>query len=387
MSRRIIAALVVFAAACTIAGVAILALSFDLVLPDSWGFRGFPAIFAVIFTWAGANLTWRRPRNAVGWLLLQVGVVAATQVLLTEYGAFGVVGRASPLPGAVFAGWLVSWIWVIEVVSVAVFLLLLFPDGHFVSRRWRAVAWVGGLSALAGVLALALTRGPLNNAPYADNPFPLFDDPGLTLFVKAMIGVAVAAIGAAASLFVRYRRASGVERQQLKWLAFYALILAVAVVVGSFDETDKWASIVLISAIALAPVMIGVAVLRYRLYDIDVIINRAIVYGLTSAAIAITFFAGIVIIQAALRPLTGGSEIAVAGSTLLSFALFQPIGRRMQSAIDRRFYRSKYDAAVTLDAFTSRLAGEVDLDAVGAELAAAVGTTLRPAHVSLWLRR
>ncbi len=380
MSRRIIAALVVLAAACTVGGLAILAISFDLVVPDSWGFRGFPAIFGVIFTWTGANLTWRRPRNAVGWLLLQVGVVASIQVLLSEYSAFGVVARETSLPGAVFAGWVTSWIWLIEVTSVAVFLLLLFPDGHFVSRRWRVFAWLAGLSALAGAFALAFASGPLNNAPFADNPFPLFDDPDLSVFLKAMVGVALAAFGAAVSLFVRYRRARGVERQQLKWLAFEALILAIAVVVGSFDQADKWASLVFIGAI------IGVAVLRYRLYDIDVIINRTIVYGLTSAAIAITFFIGIVVLQAALRPLTGGSEIAVAGSTLLCFALFQPVGRRVQSAIDRRFYRSKYDAALTLDAFTSRLAGEVDLDAVRGELVAAVGNTVQPAHASVWLR-
>jgi len=385
MSRRIIVAVVALSATCTVAGLLILASSRDLVLPDSWGFRGFPAIFAFVFTWTGANLTWRRPRNPIGWLLLTVGVVAATQVLLSEYSAFGIVGRASPLPGAAVAGWLVSWIWLIEVTTVAVFLPLLFPDGHFVSSRWRAFAWLGGLSALAGAFALAFASGPLNNAPFEQNPFALFDA-GIDLFLKLMVGVAIAAAGAAVSLFVRYRRARGVERAQMKWLALEGLILAVAVVVGSFDQVDKWASLVFITAIALAPVMIGIAVVRYHLYDIDVIINRAIVYGLTSAAIAITFFVGIVVLQAALRPLTGGSEIAVAGSTLLCFALFQPIGRRMQSWIDLRFYRSRYDAALTLDAFTSRLAGEVDLDAVGAELAAAVGTTLRPAHVSLWLR-
>ena len=386
MIRLIIIGSIVVSAACVLGALAILAISYGLPVPDSWGFRGFPAIFGVTFTWAGANLTMRRPKNAIGWLLLQVGVIAATQALLSEYSAFGIVGRTVPLPGATFAGWLVSWTWLVEVTSVVVFLLLLFPDGHFVSRRWRVFAWLGGISAVIGAFLLAFNSGPLNNAPFETNPFGLFDDPQSTLFYRAMIGVAAAAFGAAASLFVRYRRSRGVERQQLKWLAFEAIILAVAVAVGSFDQVDKWASIFLIVAMALVPVMVGIAVARYHLYDVDVVINRAIVYGLTSAAIAVTFFAGIVILQAALRPLTGGSEVAVAASTLLSFALFQPIGTRIQSAVDRRFYRSRYDAARTLDAFTSQLAGEVDLDAVGAELAAAVGTTLRPAHVSLWLR-
>jgi len=131
----------------------------------------------------------------------------------------------------------------------------------------------------------------------------------------------------------------------------------------------------------------GVAILRYHLYDIDVVIERTLVYGLTSAAIGAAFFGGIVLLQAALRPLTGGSEIAVAASTLVCFALFQPMRRGVQSTVDRRFYRSRYDASRTLDVFTSRIAGEVDIDAVGADLAEAVATTVHPAYVSLWLRK
>jgi hypothetical protein len=387
VTRLLIVGSIALSVVATGAAVVILVISHDLPAPDSWGFRGFEIVFAFTFTWAGANLTWRQPRNAIGRIFLAVGVLSSTLAFLSQYSFYGIVGRTSPLPGAVFAGWVVTWAWLGEMTMIGVFLLLLFPDGHFLSRRWRAVAWLGALSAIAGAFGLAFNAGPLNNAPYAINPFPLFDDPQITFFSRTMIGIALAAFLAASSLFVRYRRSRGVERQQLKWLAFEAIILAVAVTIGSFDQADKWASVFLIAAIALVPLMVGIAVLRYRLYDVDVVINRAIVYGLTSAAIAFTFFAGIVVLQAALRPLTGGSEIAVAGSTLLCFALFQPVGRRMQSAIDRRFYRSKYDAAVTLDAFTSRLAGEVDLDAVGAELAAAVGTTLRPSHVSLWLRK
>jgi hypothetical protein len=384
--RRVVVGLVVATAVCTVAGLAILAISFGLPVPDSWGFRGFPAIFAVTFTWVGAAVVWRRSRNAIGWVLLSVGVVAATQVLLAEYAIFGTVGRPSPIAGAVFAAWLVSWIWVVEVTLVAVFLLLLFPDGHFLSPRWRGLAWLGGTSAAMAVFGLAFKAGPLNNAPYAQNPYPLFEDVYAGVFLWAMAGVAIASIGAAASLFLRYRRSRGTERQQLKWLAAEAIAISIALIVGTSVQDNKWASVFLISAIALAPVMIGIAVLRYRLYDIDVLINRALVYGVTTGAIGVAFFAGIVVLQAALRPVTGGSELAVAASTLVCFALFQPVRRRVQSGVDRRFYRSRYDASRTLDLFTSRLAGEVDLDAVGAELAKAVTQTVRPAHVSLWLR-
>ena len=385
--RPLVAGAVALSVVCTIAAMAILASSFDLDVPNSWGFRGFPAIFAVTFTWAGANLAWRRPKNAVGWLLLWVGVVAATQVFATEYSIVGVIGRTEPLTGAVFAAWMASWIWLTEVTLVAVFLLQLFPDGHFVSRRWRAVAWFGALSAAAGAGVMAFNAGPLNNAQYVTtNPYALFNDPTLTSFYYAMSGVALAGFGSAASLFVRYRRARGVERQQLKWLAFEAIVLAVAVIVGSFDQVDKWTSAFLISAIALAPVMIGIAVFRYRLYEIDAVINRAIVYGATTALIAAAFFAGIVVLQTVLRPFTSGNEIAVAVSTLASVALAQPLRARVQGFVDRRFYRSRYNAARTLDAFSDRLREEVDLDAVRTDLLHAVRDTVQPAHASVWLR-
>ena len=369
-----------------IAALSIIAVSVDLVLPDTFGFRGFPVIFAVVFTWVGAALTWRTPNNAIGWLLLGIGVVAGVQAGLTEYSAFAVIGRAMPLTGGVIAGWLVSWIWVTEPTAVVVFLLLLFPDGHLLSPRWRAFAFLGGGSALAAMFALAFNAGPLQDAPYADNPFPLFDDPGFVAFTACMLGLAVAGFGAAASLVVRYRRSGGIERQQLKWLSFEGLVLAVAVVTGSFSIGQKLGQILLIAAVSLAPVMVAIAVLRYRLYDIDVLINRALVYGATSAAIGGSFFVGIVILTSVLRPLTGGSEIAVAVSTLAGFALFQPVRRRMQRGVDRRFYRSRYDAARTLDEFTGRLAGEVDLGAVRASLLAAVGDTLQPSSASVWLR-
>ena len=385
-AHALVIAAVVLSAISTLAGLAILASSRDLQLPESWGVRGFPALFALTVTWTGANLAWRRPRNAVGWLLLWVGAVAGTQVFATEYSIIGVVGRDEPLAGAVFSGWVASWVWLTEVTAIAVFLLQLFPDGHFVSRRWGAVAWFGALSAFVGAFLLAFNAGPLNNAPHLNNPYPLFADRGSRSFYAVLGGVALAGFGSAASLFVRYRRARGVERQQLKWLAFEAIVIAIAVVVGSFYQDEKWPSIFLISAMALAPVMVGIAVLRYHLYEIDAVINRAIVYGVTTALIAFAFIAGIVVLQAILRPFTSGSEIAVAVSTLVSVALAQPLRARIQGFVDRRFYRSRYDAARTLDAFSDRLREEVDLDAVRADLLRAVRDTVQPAQASVWLR-
>lgn len=179
----------------------------------------------------------------------------------------------------------------------------------------------------------------------------------------------------------------------MKWFV-YAAVTSIVIVIGSgigsrwlpeaFSVTVGFITFAL--AMVAFPLSVGIALLRYRLYDIDLLINRTFVYGATTVTIGATFFAGIVVLQAALRPLTGGSEVAVAGSTLVSFALFHPARRWIQSAVDRRFYRSRYDAARTLDRFASGLSGEVDLDMVRADLAAAVSETLRPAHVSLWLR-
>jgi hypothetical protein len=192
---------------------------------------------------------------------------------------------------------------------------------------------------------------------------------------------------------VRFRRAHGIEREQLKWILYAATVVGIGLVAQipisiamAPDAAANASNAIATSAFACVPVAIGIAVLRYRLYDIDVLIRRTIVYGATTGAIAVAFFGGIVVLQAVLDPLTSGSELAVAASTLLSFALFQPLRRRFQSAVDRRFYRSRYDAARTLDAFSVRLRDEADLDAVRGGLLDAVRDTLHPADASVWLR-
>lgn len=389
-ARILVPVIVVFGVSCTLTGLVLLALSWSAPVPDSWGFRGFTVLFATGFGGVGANLAFRRPRNRVGWVLLTSGTLAALQVALEEYSIYGGVGRATPLPGAVFAGWTQSWIWFIGVILIVTFTLLVFPTGSFVSPRWRIVGWLAALDCVIGVLGLAFAAGPLNNAAQFDNPYPFLGDLGRPMWFGAFLSVMFLAIASAASLFVRYRRAAAAERQQLKWLASDGGLIAVAVVITAlfqiFAPDYKPAQVLFIVSIAIMPITIGIAVLRYRLYDIDVIINRALVYGATTTAIGAAFVAGIVVLQSALRPVTGGSELAVAASTLLCFALFQPIRRAMQATVDRRFYRSRYDAGLTLDRFVSRLAGEVDLDAIGAELGNAVGATMRPSHVSLWLK-
>jgi hypothetical protein len=385
-SGALVIGLVLFAALCTTAGAVVIAMSPGLSLPDSYGFRGFTGIFAVAFTWVGAALAWRRPKNAIGWILLGVGVDAAASMFLAEFAVFAVVLGLAPTGAGVLAGWLVSWIYVFQPLLVAVFLLLLFPDGHLLSPRWRPVAWVGVAGSVVIAVSNMFRRGPLENTPFIDNPIGLFDDPEFRSTILGIALVGAASIAAAASLFVRYRRSRGLERQQLRWLAVEGLILSVAIVASVLDPLGKAGQIGFIAAFSLAPVMIGIAVLRYQLYDLDVLINRALVYGTTTGAIAVAFFAGIVVLQTILRPFTGGSEIAVAVSTLASFALFQPLRGRFQNAVDRRFYRSRYDAARTLDAFSARLRDEVALDAVRSDLLDAVRDTVQPAHAGVWLR-
>jgi hypothetical protein len=363
-------------------------------LPDSWGFRGFTAVFAITFGTTGALIVAAR-RNLVGWLLLVGGALSGVQCLCEEYAIYGVVAHPGSLPAAAILGWINSWIWVGIVALVGIFVPLWFPTGHFLSPRWR----VAGIATVAAAVflgtALALQDGPLNNAPFVENPFGVqgfkvldvsTGTPGPVFLIGygALVSCALAAIG---SVVARFRAARGIERQQLKTLAFGGGILVLGFLAGAgLQQQGKVGQLFFISALQVVPFAVAVAVLRYRLYDIDVLINRALVYGATTGAIAIAFFAGIVILQAALRPITGGSELAVAASTLVCFALFQPIRRAVQSTVDRRFYRSRYDASQTLDLFVSRLAGEVDLDAIGAELGNAVGVTMRPSHVSLWLR-
>ncbi len=378
-------------AACAAVGLVLLALSWSAPAPDAWGFRGFTVLFVVTYGRIGALLASRRPQNLLGWVLLAAGVAAAVQLLVEEYAIYGVIGRATPLPGAVAAGWIESWIWLLGVTLIVTYSLLLFPDGSLISSRWRVVGWLVAANTIMGVTGLAFASGPLNNQPFIDNPYPLLGEFGHVLFSASYYGLVLLASVSAGSLVVRYRRATGVGRQQLKWLALEGVLIGIAIFVTGLAQTFapdfKPAQVLFIAVLSLMPVAIGLAVLRYRLYDIDVLINRTLVYAATTAAIGIAFFAGIVILQAALRPFTGGSEIAVAASTLFCFALFQPVRRRIQAGVDRRFYRSRYDAARTLDRFATELAGEVELGAVRASLLAAVGETLQPASASVWLRQ
>ena len=357
-----------------------------------WGFAGYDAAFAVVFGAVGLIVTTRRPGNVVGWLFLASAIFSGAQTALNSYSQYAL---AAGWPAAGVTVWVAGWIW-LPSLSLIALILLLFPDGRPVSPRWRAVA-IALVPVTAAVTLLWALAGPDDAAlsPVAEiDPLGLGPThPLRTLTGLSTLLLAAALLAAAVSLRSRMRRGDPTERQQVKWIAFAGALLgpafasSVLTMIFPVDPVfAKVAQLLAVAAVLLVPVAAGVAILRYRLYDIDVLINRTLVYGALSAALVGIYFGVVVFFQSVLRPFTAGSELAVAGSTLATLALVQPLRRRIQDAVDRRFSRSRYDAARTLDAFSVRLRDEVDLDAVRADLIGAVRDTVRPAHASLWLR-
>jgi hypothetical protein len=352
-------------------------------------------------TFAGTGLVVAllRPRHAIGWLFLVTGATTAVSFFLSYYVWQTIIGAPGSLPAGELAAslWLVLGKVGIGAMLVAIFL---FPTGRPQSRGWAwllaAVVASLALSALVEVLrptALLLPApGGVLHYPTMPNPLAVSGGLGELLIAIRPFTNAVAApvfLLAGASVVARFRGSSGIERLQLKWFAYAvsvgAVLLAFAFILPSQELRNlAWAGGVAVGA--LVPVAAGIAVLRYRLYEIDLLIKRTAVYGATTAAVAATFWIGILALQRLLSPLTSGSELAIAASTLVSLALFQPIRRRIQDALDRRFDRSRYDAARTLEAFAERLRDEVDLDALRNELVGSVRQTMAPAHTSLWLR-
>jgi len=287
--------------------------------------------------------------------------------------------------------WPVSWLWVPGVMLLLVFVPLYFPDGRLVSRRWRWVVRFAVLFSVGDAAIAALSPGEIQNEGLV-NPLGIEALRPFSDLLGALVLAPYFALlfASAASLAVRFRRSGSVERQQIKWLALAALAIPVWFLTNAPIVAASRTLFLVLDAVvvsALIPLAAGVAILRYRLYDIDVIVNRTLVYGSLTASLVLVYLGGVVSLQAALRFLTGQeSTLAVVASTLTIAALFNPLRRRVQSLVDRHFYRSKYDAAKTLAAFGSRLRDETDLDALSGDLVGVASRTVQPEHVSLWLR-
>jgi hypothetical protein len=348
------------------------------------------------FPVVGALIVSRRPRNPIGWICLADGLLWALINMIQYYSTYGLAAPGSvPFPVGIFA--LTAWGWVPAVGLLGTYLLLLFPDGRLPNRKWRPLAWLCGAQMVSLSVVIFLTPGPLLGLGGARNPFGLEGLPWLAAAQFVLIPLLPACMLASAlSLVLRYRRSGGVERQQIKWIAFaasffglvYLSFVARSLVLPEDVNPDLWQYVVILSS-AGVPVAIGFAVLRYRLYDIDVIVNRALVYGSLTATLALVYFGGVTTTQAVFRALTGQQEqpqLAVVVSTLAIAALFSSLRRRVQSFIDQRFYRRKYDAVKTLEAFSNRLRDETNLDALSVDLVGVVRETMQPARVSLWLR-
>jgi hypothetical protein len=331
----------------------------------------------------GTLIASRHPGNLIGWMFCGMALWGA----VAELGeAYGYVAAERGLPGGVAGEWLISWSWVVD-VTAWVLVVLLFPDGRLPGRRWRPVIWVSLAGAVLVFVGQALDANLTEGFTGGRNPLGVDSPPveaawpvGLVLLVGGLVAAVVSSV-------LRYRRARGVERQQLKWFAFAGSVLVVTIALAA----AFWYRSVLVQVLAgvslnAMPVAVGVAILRYRLYDIDVLINRTLVYAVLTAALAGAYQLSVLVLQVALGPLIADSDLAVAGSTLAVAALFRPARARIQAAVDHRFYRRSYDAARTLERLAARLRNEVDLGALQAEVCAAVSDTLQPTHVSLWLR-
>jgi hypothetical protein len=349
------------------------------------------ATLIVSFSVIGALIASHRPENPIGWIFLAVGCCYGLLSAGDEYAIYALLTNPGALALGAEASWLGQWIWAPGLGLILVFLPLLFPDGHPPSPRWLPVGWLGGLSIVLAVVSSTIVLWPERGPALVtgdESPSHVLD---VVLLFAAVPMLFVAGLGAVISLLVRFRRAREEERQQIKWFASAAALTLIWIIVfgqstlrGLPEAMVALSSLLVIPSI---PIATGVAILRYRLYDIDVIINRTLVYGSLTVILVGLYFGGIVVLQRVFVLLTGErSTLAVVTSTLLIAALFNPLRRRIQGFIDRRFYRRKYDAAKTLEAFSAKLRDETDLDALSGDLVGVVRETMQPAHVSLWLR-
>jgi hypothetical protein len=346
----------------------------------------------VVDATVGAIVASRRPENPVGWLLCLSGVAVGTSSFTSQYAIYALLAREGSLPAGEASAWVAAWMLPI-MICLQVAYILLFPTGRLPGRRWRWVAWLNVAFVLVGVFTFAFSPGahqgslgPIKN-PLGIEGFDVFYQAVLYTMAPLLFGTA------ALSVFVRLRHATGVERQQIKWFAYAAAMYAVSIVLNVINlgiDAPLWfdqGSTIFFTAVGtMIPLSIGIAILRYRLYDIDLIINRTLVYGSLTVTLVALYFGVIVVLQRVLVVISGQeSTLAVVASTLLIAALFNPLRHSIQNFIDRQFYRRKYDAAKTLEEFGATLRDATDLDGLKEELTGVIRETLQPAHVSLWL--
>jgi hypothetical protein len=374
----------------TAIGAALYLLTASVPLGPRWGPRGLMGVGAVMFAPMGAVVASRRPQNRIGWIYCAIGLLCAAQFFAEEYAVFALFGRPGRLPAGELMAWFQNWIWVATVGLYLIFVPLLLPEGHLPSRRWRPVAGFGIVATALMTFAMAIQPGRMDNFYRVVNPFGGWLAPELgRLFGNIAYGMlSLAFLAAAISLVWRARHARALERQQLKWLAFAFAVGVAGLVTGTLIPV--LAAPLLLGAIVAMHATTGLAILRYGLYDLDIVVNRTIVDGLVTAALAGIYFGFVVVLQGVAIALTGQqrSELVSVLSTLAIASLFNPVRRRIQSLIDRRFFRRKYDAGQALARFGQAVRGDGsgDLSQINADLIQVVDETLEPASISLWVR-
>ncbi len=397
MSRPAIVAWVWCGATVAIAGARIVLAIIDPASSDAASGRDVPgggvpiaafeAVVLITVAVTGAVVAARQPRNAVGWILAVIPLSLSVLILCSHvYWALVLHDVGSDRSAAIVA-WLASWTWVPALIPTVTLFPLLFPTGRPPSPRWRLVTWMAAATVVLVLFIEVFRPGRLQEYP-VDNPFGTPAAAGLIVGVSDVLWLVTTCL-ALASLVVRFRHSHGDERQQVKWVVMGAVLFVLTFILGGvtqgiFDENASFA--ILVVGFLFIASGVAVAMLRYRLYDIDVVINRTLVYGSLTATLAGVYVGSVLLLQLVLSDLTQGSGLAVAASTLAVAALFRPVRGRIQKVVDRRFFRSRYDAARTIEAFGAQLRDEVDLSALSADLQAVVAETMQPTHVSLWLR-
>ncbi len=367
--------------------------------------RSSPFVFAIsnlLFSLLGVLILYRQPGHVIGWLCAIIGVLGGIQFYSWVHSSC----MALPLPAIALTAWIFYVTSPIQLIPMFALMPMLFPNGHFLSPRWRALTLISCSLIGALFIVMATLPGPmvmngmdLGLAFTPDNPFalsfiPISIGPRVNALLNALgLGLSLAGI---LSLFIRYRRSQGVVRQQLKWIAYFFVVafgtqLLFFELPGAFITPSVFEGLPYLIILAIVfvgyPVVIGIAILRYRLYDIDVIIRRTLVYAAVTGTLALVYVGSIIVLQRLFVAITGQqSTVAIVVSTLLIAALFNPLRRRVQALIDRRFYRRKYDAELTLARFGAVARDEVDLEALTTELLGAVDRTVQPSGTTLWLR-
>jgi hypothetical protein len=369
----------------------ILQISLNWVGPTDIPFAiGFIAVQFCSAT-AGAIISSRLPGNAVGWIFLAIGVLLGLLLTMGAYADLAIEMGYGSLPGGRVAAWIGTWIFIPAAFGLPMFLLLLFPDGRFISKRWRLVGLLLGVLVVLAAASNAFAPGRI--PPGLENPLAPGGAAGEVFEILRPVTDALALPAfalAVGGLVVRLWRSRGFERQQLKWFAYSAGLVGAGLGTAVFIPEGPAADLAfLVGLLALAglPVAAGIAILRYRLYDIDLIVNRTLVYGSLTVSLVAVYVGSVVSLQYVFRALTGGgSQLAIVASTLVIATLFSSLRRRIQGLIDRRFYRRKYDAKETLEEFSRKLRDEMDLDELNSDLVRVIRETVQPDHVSLWLK-